>query len=118
MVVDDLKSTKTQPTYEGPLKIIRRNQGGAYVLEGTDGTRYTRPPNALKAISREGINVNTNDPTTEDEEKSYEVKRILNHRKNLDGTYTYRVEWKGYASRFNEWIEEAAFNGKEIIHKY
>ena len=43
MTVDELKSTKTQPTYEGPLKIIRRNRGGAYVLEGTDGTFIQGP---------------------------------------------------------------------------
>ena len=118
MVVDDLKTTKTQPTYEGPLKIIRRNRGGAYVLEGTDGTTYTRPPNALKVISRDGINVSKNDPSKEEDEESYEVKKILSHRKNLDGTYSYRVAWKGYASRFNEWVNAEEFNSTEIIHKY
>ena len=117
MTVDELKSTKTQPTYEGPMKIIRRNRGGAYVLEGTDGTTYTRPPNALKVISRDVENENK-ELVREVEEPSYEVKKILAHRKNKDGTYAYRVEWKGYATRFNEWVEEEAFNGKEMIHKY
>ena len=53
-----------------------------------------------------------------EEEPTYVVKKIINHRKNLDNTYSYRVEWKGYASRFNEWVDEEDFQGKELIHKY
>ena len=115
MVVDELKSTKTQPTYEGPFKVIRRNRGGAYVLEGTDGTTYTRPPIALKVISRD-MEVVSEEP--EEKDKSYEVKKIINHRLNQDGTYSYRVEWKGYGSRFNEWVDQKDFQGQELIRKY
>ena len=119
MVVDDLKSTKTQPTYEGPLKILRRNRGGAYVLEGTDGTVYTRPPNSLKVISRQAENESKPlNPIPKQSEPSYEVKKILAHKKKTDGTYAYRVEWKGYSTRFNEWVDAEDFDGMEIIKNY
>jgi hypothetical protein len=51
MVRDDLRTTKMEPQYAGPFKVLRRNRGGAYVLQGPDPTEYTRPPSVLKAVS-------------------------------------------------------------------
>jgi transposase InsO family protein len=38
MVRDENRNGKSEPRYEGPFTILRRNKGGVYVLKGRDGT--------------------------------------------------------------------------------
>lgn len=41
----------------------------------------------------------------ETQDKEYEVEKILK-RKTIKGKAYYLVKWKGWDSRFNEWVEE------------
>ena len=43
MVKDPTRSTKLQPFYEGPYKVLRRNRGGSYLLLDHDNTLLPRP---------------------------------------------------------------------------
>ena len=69
MSFDELKSTKAQPTYLGPFKVIRRNMGGAYQLLDTAGNTFTRAPENLKLVK-----------CSKEFGTSLNVKKILNHR--------------------------------------
>ena len=49
---DDTRANKTGAPYEGPLLVIRRNNGGAYILKGKDGSEYQRVANQMKLINQ------------------------------------------------------------------
>ena len=53
MVKDETRPDKITTRYEGPFTVIRRNQGGAYILKGADGTEYIRPPGVLKLVHQD-----------------------------------------------------------------
>jgi transposase InsO family protein len=52
MVKDDTRENKSDPPYEGPFIVIRRNSGGAYILKGKDGSEYQRVANQMKFINK------------------------------------------------------------------
>ena len=118
MTVDELKSSKTQQNFDGPFKIIRKNKGGAYVIEDRDGTTFTRAPNQLKVVARKSLKEEVEDLENNNTEVSYEIKKLLNHRDNKDGTHSYLVSWKGYDDSANEWIHEKNFDSFTPINKY
>ena len=53
MVMDVTKRSKLDPMFKGPFKVIRRTQGGSYILQDNDGKLLPRnyAPFALKLIS-------------------------------------------------------------------
>ena len=109
MAVNHTKGNKFEPTYEGPFKVIRRNKGGAYILQDTDGKTMHRnfTPSELKMISHEP---DTTDP-------SYEVEKILDHR-GKPGDYEYYVKWKGYTRADSTWEKTTQFDDISIVQKY
>ena len=53
MLKDDTsRQKKSDPPYEGPFIVIRRNNGGAYILKGKDGSEYQRVANQMKFINK------------------------------------------------------------------
>lgn len=48
MVLDDLRSSKTDARYTGPCQVKKLNHGGAYIIQDESGVLYTRPPSSLK----------------------------------------------------------------------
>ncbi|RKP17247.1 hypothetical protein ROZALSC1DRAFT_992, partial [Rozella allomycis CSF55] len=111
MVKDDLRSKKSEPYYTGPMKIIKRNTGGAYELIGPDGTIYIRPPHALKLFKAT--------PENPDNTKIVEVEMILDHRPGSDNhTLEYLVKWKKHDASFNQWVKENDFQDITPIRKY
>lgn len=47
-----------------------------------------------------------------------EVGRVVNHRINRDGTWSFRVRWKGYGSRDDEWVLDSDCNCEKKIAEY
>lgn len=108
MVEDELRSSKMQPRYTGPFKVIRRNQGGAYVLKGADETEYTRPPHRLKLINQEPL------PT---DETHGEVGAVLEDSVSEGGQTRYLVRWKDKALS-DSWVLEEDFDDLSPIQTY
>ncbi|HYT43837.1 MAG TPA: RNase H-like domain-containing protein, partial [Methylomirabilota bacterium] len=95
------RASKLAPAYEGPYTVIRRTQGGSYILQDETGMFMSRDyvPSELKLISQDDI-VSKDD--------LYEVEAILAHR-GPKGRQQYLVKWKGYGSEENSWIKPKAF---------
>lgn len=68
-----------------------------------------------------GGNLTINNMDIEDnnytDEDSFEVERILKHRK-FKKRIKYYVKWKGYDDTYNEWIWQEDFNDTVIIDDY
>ena len=109
MIKDELRTSKMQPRYTGPYTVKRRNQGGAYILFGKDGTEYTRPPSVLKLVSQ--------DPVSADTSVAVEVQSILDD-KTIHDVPHYLVKWKNRPAAFNQWVKETDFHDLGAIQQY
>ena len=107
MRLDPTKKSALQTADEGPFKVLKRSQGGAYLLQDQTGALLPRnvPPFQLKIISYHA------DPS----EQSFEVHSILNHCGSTQER-EYLVKWKH--DHPDAWIHHAKFNDLEIIRKY
>jgi transposase InsO family protein len=101
MVKDETRNDKNSPRYEGPFTVVRRNQGGAYVLRNNLDEELVRPPNVLKLVHHDlrvsglpGI--------------AAEVDRILDH-KEVEGETHYLVHWKKLSSTLDQWVPHSEF---------
>jgi hypothetical protein len=102
MVRDETRNDKVTPRYEGPFTVIRRNQGGAYVLKNALGEEFVRPPSVLKLVHQDlkipglpGV--------------AAEVDKILDHKEMGEETH-YLVHWKKLPSSLDEWVPHSEFN--------
>ena len=112
MVLIPEKSSKLQPYYEGPYTVIRKNQGGAYILKNEEDKEIEKrfPPSALKLVD---ISPGEMDET----EGVYIVQTILEHKKHK-GNYLYKVRWKGYDESHDTWEPAAHFTDPKLITEY
>ena len=108
MIQDELRSSKMQPRYTGPFKVLRRNRGGAYELQCNDGSVYTRPPHRLKLIRQEPIPQG---------DTHHVVSSILKHSESSTGQNHYLVRWKD-KSLSDSWVLEKDFDDLTPIRKY
>ena len=99
---------KTDQRFEGPYTVVRRTRSGAYELLDHDGQLLHRKfaPSQVKLVS-----------LADAEGTSYEVKAILNHRKDADG-HSYKVRWKGYDASYDLWVKESDFDDTQVIRDY
>ena len=74
------------PAYQGPYSVVRKTEGGTYVLKDEEGILMSRNyvPEELKLISQEEI-------IPEDE--LYVVEAIIDHR-GEPGDREHLVRWK------------------------
>jgi transposase InsO family protein len=107
MAVDELRTSKSQPRYLGPFKVLRRNQGGAYVLEDAAGNFLKRSPEALKQVTR-----NSEFGT------SFVVDEVVEHRGDSRSEREYLVKWQGLDSSMNSWEPAKNFDSPSAINKY
>jgi hypothetical protein len=107
MAVDELRTSKSQPRYLGPFKVLRRNQGGAYILEDAAGNSLKRSPEALKQVTR-----NSEFGT------SFVVDEIVEHRGDSRSEREYLVKWQGLDSSMNSWEPAKNFDSPSAINKY
>ena len=109
MCLDPTRASKLDPMYHGPFKVLRRNRGGAYVLQDPSGALLPRnqPPSHLKLISRDPIVAG----------QSYEVEAILDHR-GAGHTREYLVKWRGFGPDHNTWEGPHQFDDLGAIQEY
>ena len=109
MVIDPTKTQKSQPTYLGPYQVIRRNTGGAYVLQDSQGNIFNKPPEQLKRILR-----------TEDEKTAtrFNAKRVLDHRGD-EQTRQFCIEWfTDEDKRQESWVSAENIENPAILKEY
>jgi len=102
---------KLDPIYEGPYTIVRKNQGGAYILKDEKNDVLTREyaPSQLKLISQDEVI-----PCDE----LFEVQAIIAHQEITPGNYEYKVRWKGYDENHDTWEVADAFTQRRTIADY
>ena len=66
-------------------------------------------------LSVPSIDSANQDSEISDEQKSWYVKCILDHKKNQDGSFSYKVRWQGWDE---SWISQDNFDGDSMIKKY
>ena len=108
MVKDVVRTSKWQLYYDGPFRIIRRNQGGAYLLKDKSGRQlpFRFPIDHLKPCpwAKEAI------------EKSYSIKAIIAHR-GTGPTREYLVRWD--ESTFKDaWLHVDLFDSPTAFQTY
>ena len=97
---------KLQARYVGPYRIVDRTSLGNYVLVSNSGTRL-----------REATPISILKKCTADNEESYEVERILEHRK-IGKAFQYFVKWLGYSNADCSWINEEDFEDPGTVRNY
>ena len=109
MVKDPTRSSKLEPYYLGPFKVLRKNRGGAYLLLDSDATLFQRAvaPEALKLVRK--------DP--KHDEVSYVVEKILKHR-GPQHKREYLVRWKSMPSSEDSWEPAENFNELDCLRRY
>lgn len=109
MVLDPVRSSKSEPFYLGPFRVLRRNQGGAYQLLDSDNSLFPRnvAPSQMKLTRVNPV----------DDEASYVVDKVLNH-KGSPSKRSYLVKWKHFDDSFNSWIPATNFDDLAIVEKY
>lgn len=112
MTVDELRSSKFAPRYEGPFTIVECTSGGSYRLTDTDGALMSRSfaPSQLKVISAPNSDDN-------DDKDVYVVEKIVDHR-GSKLNQEYLVKWKGFDSSKNTWEPYSNFIDTDTIIQY
>ena len=100
------KSSKLEPKWEGPFKIVAVNRSGSYTLRDTDGEII--PLNFVSSQLK---------LVASDNNDSFEIEKILDDRK-VNNLQEYLVKWKGYSSLHNSWEHVSNFNDHHIISSY
>lgn len=108
MAKDVVNDSKWHAVNEGPFKVRRRNQGGAYELEGLDRTilPYKFPPEQLQLVPH----------FKAPEVASLAVRNIQDHR-GLNESREYLARWMDPAVPA-QWLPAASFDGSAMISKY
>ncbi|OAD71901.1 hypothetical protein PHYBLDRAFT_169815 [Phycomyces blakesleeanus NRRL 1555(-)] len=104
------RSSKLAPAYQGLYIVIRKTQGGCYVLQDETRALMPRdyPPSDPKLIS-------VDETALADE--LVEVQAIINHRANI-GRREYLVQWKGQGPEEDEWLMPDKFTNLKTIQDY
>lgn len=105
------RTGKLDEAYDGPFTIVRKTQGGSYVLRDRKGDICERnyPPSALKLISSDEVI-----PCDE----LYVVKSIVAHREVRPGVYEYKVRWDGYTEADDTWEPAKNFSQVNTLLDY
>ena len=114
MAVDKTKASKWDAENEGPFTIVRRTEGGAYVLADKTGVELGRRVN----IENLTVVPKTDTLVTENFSDAAVVSEILEHRyqKGSSKDYEYLVKW--LEDDTPSWVKSEDFYDKDIIKEY
>jgi hypothetical protein len=119
MALDQTRSSKWDPVYEGPYTIIRKTGGGAYILQDHDGTTLDRKMTISMLKPIDGMIPSGGRKQQDKDSKHYEIAGILDHRQKKNGKgYEYRVRWKDFKESEDTWEPEENFDDVAIIKRY
>jgi hypothetical protein len=109
MMIDPERKNKLEPVYLGPFKVLRRNRGGAYVLQDMQGALLPRnvPASHLKLVSKDSMY----------DEASFDVEAIIDHR-GPENQREYLVKWKHFGPEYNDWIPTKNFDDIALVTQY
>ena len=115
--VDNLVYVRTQstskldPPFDGPYKIVAKSPAGTFTLHDIHGTPYHRlvTTSQLKPATGPAMAPETSD--------IFEVESILKHR-GIPGNYEYLVKWKDYPRAEATWTHERDFTDPLFLKKY
>jgi hypothetical protein len=108
MIKDVTRQSKWTEYYSGPFEVIRRNEGGAYLLKDGLGHQlpFRIPVNHIKLAPHAKQSV----------EGHYVVKKILSHRL-IDDKTEYLVRWEK-ESIMDSWVLAEHFDGGSMVDDY
>ena len=108
MVKAEERKSFTEPRYEGPYQVVRKNRGGAFILKDLKGLQLKRrfPVSKLKIVQLAPNQLNA--------ESSY-VKRIIGHREE-GNEIDYLTEF--YDDPILYWLSKSNFDSKKPISSY
>ena len=97
-----------------------------YILKDATGQNLPKPfpvekfkiIDASVPLSVPSIDSANHGTNVSDEQKSWYVKCILDHKKNQDGSFSHKVRWQGWDERYDSWISQDNFDGDSMIKKY
>lgn len=103
--------TKMDPKYEGPYQVVRKTQGGSYVLKNTLGDLMQKNYIASQLIPADGKNV--------DIANTHEVEAVVAHKQDpKTNKYTYKVKWLNFDESHSTWEPAENFLSDECIRDY
>ncbi|KAI9335101.1 hypothetical protein BDR26DRAFT_866188 [Obelidium mucronatum] len=110
MATTERRSSKDEPRYEGPYKVMRRTKAGTYVLLDRDGHLLHREysPHQMKLISGD---------LSDDWFLTGSVAAILDHAE-VDGATVYLVRWENLPKEETSWIPYSDFQDTVMITNY
>ena len=106
MVLNETRTSKTEPRYEGPFLILTRNKGGAYLLQGKDGSIYKRSANQMKSTMIPFVS----------EIGSDTMHQVISKIIGKIGEDHYLVKFKG--SKKSMAVHKQDFSSDHLIRKY
>ena len=59
-----------------------------------------------------------NDTSSDSEETSCEVEKIVGWDSEGDGSLIFKIKWKGYDESDNSWVREKDLNCDELLNEY
>ena len=107
MLKDNTKTSKHEPLWLGPYRIVQQRKGGTYVLQNPDNSLHHRQPprDQLKVIDGSAdINM----------DEIFYVERILDH-KGPPSKRSYLVKWLNYPVTDNTWEPATNLVGSEAF---
>ena len=107
LIINEGVIPKLDARYKGPFTIKERDQFDNYTIFDATGALVQEkfPLHKFKVIEND------------DEGEIMEVQKILGHKDENKKRY-YLVKWRNEPANKEDWIEESAFNTKDIINKY
>ncbi|SAL96045.1 hypothetical protein, partial, partial [Absidia glauca] len=103
------RTNKLAPIYDGPYTVMQKTTNGTYLLKDMTGALTSRNyvPSELKLISQD-----------EDIEGDiYEIEAVIDH-KGTPGRRQYKVRWKGYTAKDDQWVKATDLNAQDAIDSY
>ena len=121
MVIDETRSTKLDPIYEGPYTVMRRNKGGAYWLMDLDKKLLPRAfaSHQMKMIAPSAVKDIDGEHEYAIDEPVYAVEAIIDRRTSpTSGRAEYLVKWKDYGIEENSWEPSTNFKDLDIVRVF